>query len=163
MFMYKTVCVAVLLLPTFALAQAYNPAPLPFASPLIVAKGKLVNQTAPIPTTTIITPPQSGLFRLSVYATLTKSDSTSDSSWLFNVAWTDDSGVESTSYGEIEPLSTGGFAKLGSFIWSGVDHRYGATLTFEAAAGTSVSYYVHQQGNPDNSSYSLYYTLERLE
>jgi hypothetical protein len=72
--MHKTLCVAVLLLPTFALAQGGKSATPPFPSPLIVAKGKLVNQTAPIPTTTIFTPIQTGLYRLSVYATVTKTE-----------------------------------------------------------------------------------------
>jgi len=112
--------VAALLAGLLALTgRSSSAAPAPFTSPLIVAKGKLINQTTPIATTKIITAPQSGLFRLSVYATLAKSDPTSDSSWLFNVAWTDDSGVESTSYGEIEPLSTGGFSNPGSFTWKG--------------------------------------------
>jgi len=35
--------------------------------------------------------------------------------------------------------------------------------TLEAKAGTPVTYDVTLSGPPDNSIYSLYYTLERLE
>src|SRR5258706_4889680 len=72
MSMFKTLCVAVLLLSTFALTQARNSTVGP-VSPPIVARGKLLNQTAPIPTTTIFTPTQTGLYRLSVYGTVTTS------------------------------------------------------------------------------------------
>src|SRR5882757_9204647 len=99
MSMYKTLCLAVLLLPGFALAQAPKPATTPFSSPLIVAKGKLRNQSAPIPTTTIFTPTQDGLYRLSVYATVTKTDQSSQSYWFFNLGWTDD--AESVSLSEL--------------------------------------------------------------
>jgi hypothetical protein len=35
---------------------------------------------------------------------------------------------------------------------------------FEAKAGTPITYDVNQSGGPpDNSAYSLFYTLERLE
>src|ERR1700674_1202503 len=95
MSMYKTLCVAVLLLPTFALAQSGKPAT-PFTSPLIVAKAKLVNQTAAIPTTTIFTPTHSGLYRLSLYMTVSKIDPQSSTSRGFALAWTDDGGAETS-------------------------------------------------------------------
>src|SRR5258706_2567445 len=80
MSMFKSLCVAVLLLSTFALPQARNSTVGP-VSPPIVARGKLLNQTAPIPTTTIFTPTQTGLYRLSVYGTVTTS--TCSGSYLF--------------------------------------------------------------------------------
>jgi hypothetical protein len=56
--MYKALCVAALLVGLLALTgRSSSAAPAPFTSPVIVAKGKLVNQTAPISTTTIFTPP----------------------------------------------------------------------------------------------------------
>lgn len=94
--MYKTFALAVLLLSTSAFAQNAKPAPqpIPLTSPQIVAKGKLPNQTAPIPTTTIFTPTQTGLYRLSIYATLTKTDPNSQSVWQINTQWTDDAGAQ---------------------------------------------------------------------
>ncbi len=155
--MYKTLCVAVLLLPTFALTQARNPAAAP-VSPPIVAKGKLVNQTAPIPQTTIFTPIQSGLYRLSVYGTVT-TGTCGGSYWNVNPEWTDDSGLQSNTNQIIQ--SNG--SCLGSFILGYAGYATGATVTFEAKGGTAVTYSVTQQGPPDGSAYSLYYTLERLE
>jgi len=71
--MRKALCVTVLLLPTFVLSQQSNAArsaTTGLPSPMIVAKAKLKNQTATIPTTTIWTPMQDGLYRFSVYGTL---------------------------------------------------------------------------------------------
>ena len=159
--MYKTLCVAVLLFPTFALTQAHNPATPPFPSPLIVAKGKLLNQTAPIPTTTIITPTQSGLYRLSVYATVTADTCIgSNSIWVFSPEWTDDSGLLQVSAGGI--LQSNGDCP-GSFLLFNSGFSTGATITFEAKGGTAIAYNMAQQGPPNGSAYSLYYTLERLE
>ncbi len=39
----------------------------------------------------------------------------------------------------------------------------GISFPFEAKAGTPITYVVEQNPSPDNSAYSLYYTLERLE
>jgi hypothetical protein len=36
-------------------------------------------------------------------------------------------------------------------------------MTIEAKAGTPIAYSVYQQGSPDNSAYSLYYVVERIE
>ncbi len=160
--MYKTLCAAVLLFPTLVLAQSSKPAspPTPFPSPLIVAKGKLVNQTAPIPMTTIFTPNQTGLYRISVYVTLTKSDPSSQSFWNYYVQWTDDAGTEDGylfyEYGNL----TGQFYNAS---YSSGQPLGGISLPFEAQAGQPISYFATQNGPADNSAYSLYYTLERLE
>jgi len=156
--MYKTLCVALILVPTFALTQARNSAFTPI-SPPIVAKGKVLNQSAPIPTTTIFQPTQPGLYRLSVYATLTKVATGIPSSWTYNFYWTDDSGPQSAEQflygfgdvsGQFQQLAPVGPLPLG-----------GPTLVFEAKAGTPVNYSVN--GGNDGSAFSLYYTLERLE
>ena len=154
--MYKTLCVAVLLLPTFALTQARNAAVTP-VSPPIVAKGKLVNYTASVPLTTIFTPTQDGLYRLSVYAIVSKTDPNSISSWSYNPAWTDDSGSRSE-----DELLIGYGNSLGPFTYE-AQYGTGIAVPFEAKAGTPITYSVTQLGPPDNSVYSLYYTLERLE
>src|SRR5216684_8145793 len=97
MSMYKNLCIAVVLLAAFAFmsgSRSADASPVTSISPPIVARGKLVNQTAPIPTTTIFTPTQTGLYRLSVYATISKADPTSAGLWVFSPSWTDDGGNE---------------------------------------------------------------------
>jgi hypothetical protein len=161
--MYKSICVVVVMLAAFAFMSGSKPAgasaPISYASPQIVARGKLLNQNAPIPTTTILTPTQSGLYRLSVYGTVTTS-TCSGSYWSLNPEWTDDSGVLGSENGVLQ--SNGDC--LGPFV-SVVSYDYltGATVTFEAKGGTAITYSVSQIGSPDGSAYSLYYTLERLE
>lgn len=47
-------------------------------------------------------------------------------------------------------------------MWNDVGH-IGLTLFLEAKAGTNISFSVTQSGPPDESVYSLYWTLERLQ
>jgi hypothetical protein len=159
--MYKTLALAILLLPTLTVAQEAKPAaPIPLTQPQIVAKGKLPNQTAPIPTTTIFTPTQTGLYRLSIYATISKADPSSGSGWIYNLQYTDDSGPQ------ILYQFLWGYNNVpGQFtVYSQLFQDFaGPTITFEAKAGTPVSHSLTLSGPPDNSAYSLYYTLERLE
>jgi hypothetical protein len=151
--MYKALYVAVLLVPMFAVAQNTKGATTPpFASPLIVAKGKLVNQTAQIPLTTIFTPKQSGLFRLSAYLSVTQADPNSQAFWYFTPLWTDEGSTNGVTAFLVTVDSLLGTAGTG-----------GSSITFEAKAGTPIQYSVLQNGGPDNSAYLVYYTLERLE
>jgi hypothetical protein len=165
--MYKTLCVVVFLLPTFAFSQttkvtnASAPATT-FPSPQIVARAKLPHQTAAIPTTTMFTPIQDGLYRLSVYGTLLNTGTTG-LTWNFNLGWTDDAGAES-----IPGLVSGydfNFGAFGQFDgYSGNIAPIGGPATvFEAKAGQPITYSVTAQGDPDGTAYSLYFTLERLE
>lgn len=161
--MYKSLCIGVLLLAAFAFtsghkaADASPTAPTALTSPAIVAKGALPNQTATI-TTTLYTPTQTGLYRLTVYATITKADPNSQSYWYYNLAWTDDGGSESEGsivyQNVIAPRQ---------FIYEGLFTQGGAIVPFQAKAGTPITHSMLQGGPPDNSAYSLYYTLERLE
>ncbi len=162
--MYKTLCLALVLTTPLALAQdTKHAASSTESSPKIVAKGRLPGQTAPIPTTTIFIPKTDGLYRLSVYATLLSAPCTTGGNWNFNLAWTDDAGPQSLysllwgydcnyGYGQFWQLQSIGGVPLG-----------GPTTTFEAKTGTPITYSVTYQGDPDGTSYSLYYTLERLE
>lgn len=128
-----------------------------FSGPAIVAKGRFLNQTAPIPTTTIFTPSRSGLFRLSAYGMVTTADPTSGSQWLFNPGYTDDTGITVNEYAFILSCDN---HHVGQFC---LDNYGGGTLIFEAQAGTPVTITVMLDGQPDNSAYSLYYTVEHLE
>jgi hypothetical protein len=150
--MYKNLLIALLLV-AFAPVAAHSADP---TYPVIVAKRRLLNQTAPKPTTTIFTPAHDGVYRLSVYATITQADSSSRSSWsLGGIAWTDDAGPESLS----AHLYMGDPTHLGPFgpIPAGLSE------TIEAKAGTPITYSVNRYGPRDNSVYSLYYVLEQIE
>jgi len=158
--MKKALCVVGLLLGcalALSLGNASTP-PAVVASPVIVARGKLVNQTAPIPTTTIVTPAHDGVYRLSAYATITQADSSSQSYWIWNPTWTDDAG----------PANCNGQCYIGAGNTPGqfqlqLGLQLGVVMTIEAKAGTPIAYSVYQQGSPDNSAYSLYYVVERIE
>jgi hypothetical protein len=158
--MYKSACVVVVLLAAFAFkpGSMSDASPTTAIGPAIVARGKLLNQTAPIPTTTIFTPTQTGLYRLSVYATITTSDPISQSAWYFNYSWSDDAG----------PQVAGGIlfqsgASFGEFNNDTSTLDGGQVKAFEAKAGTPITYSMTQAGASDSSAFSLYYTVERLE
>jgi hypothetical protein len=158
--MYKALCVALFLLPTFALSQEGRPASGPasmITSPVIVAKGKAPHQTAAIPTTTLLTPAQDGLYRISAYATLTKVGIANSGSWTFSLWWTDDAGPQTEEF-----VLDGSFNLRGPFL---NDYNFygGAVRVFEAKAGSPITYNLAEDGVSDGSEYSLYYTLERLE
>jgi hypothetical protein len=162
--MYKNLSIAVLLV-AFGLVAARSTGTPPSAptSPEIVARGRLVNQTLPISAQTIFTPTQSGFYRLSVYATLTTRDSNSRSSWAYTFQWTDDAGAEIV--GDI--LSQSG-AGSGDFFDITQNSPGGAGIggtvrTFAVKGGTEVTQTMSQIGSPDNSAYSLYWVLERLQ
>ncbi len=157
--MYKTLFSAVLVVGLLSLTgRSSSAAPAPFTSPLIVAKGKLINQTAEIPTTAIFTPAQGGLYRLSVYATVVRVDPNGHSTWNYNFGWSDDAGPETEN-----GLLFGNGVQLGQFQYGSFSALGGTVFPFEAKAGMPITYSVTNTGSPDNSAYSLYYTLERLE
>jgi len=154
--MNKTLCIAVILLGMIAVSNSRSAgAPTGIHSPVVVAHGRLTNQTPPTDTTTIFTPAQTGLYRLSVYVTVTKP--VNGGEWNYILSWTDDAGAEETNnmlswYGGSTPSHA--FATPGLVDWPG------NTVTFEAVGGVPVTYWV--PGNADGSMYSLYYTVERL-
>ncbi len=160
--MYKAICVLAFLVASFALTSGSKIADASaggLPSPVIVARAKLANQTAPIPTTTIFTPTQDGLYRISAYATVAKADPNSQSAWSFGVQWTDDAGAGQLANGVL--FGIGNVSQ--AFIWENSFSLGGATVILEAKAGTPITYSMTQCCSPDNSAYSLYYTLERLE
>src|SRR5271169_4195856 len=96
--MYKTLCVAVLLLATFAFmsgSRAADASQTTLPSAVIVAKVALTNQTTTIPQTVIFTPLQSGLYRVSPYMALMTSPVTC--CWNFDFFWTDEGGTRKAS------------------------------------------------------------------
>jgi hypothetical protein len=168
--MYKSICAVALLLAAFAFASGSRSAdasPTTPSSPIIVARGKLLNQTAPIPTTTIVTPTQSGLYRLSIYMFLTVPNVNSCGFWRYMLSWSDSAGAEQygqfyANTGPVLSLS-GGQAPPGAWAYN----TYNApsqVVTFQAVAGSPITYsVVQEQCIGENGTYDLYYALERLE
>ena len=155
--MYKALCVAGLLLATFALTSGSKPAGASTSglqSPRIVSKGALLNQAAPLPMTGLFTPATTGLYRLSVYATMTTADTSSNSTYTYSLDWTDMWGDNQA------PILVGNDNFQGYF--NGRSQQTGV-LVFQAEAGTHVNYYVSQQGLPDSSVYAIFWTVERLQ
>lgn len=156
--MKKALCLIVLLLGgalvlTSAGSQNANPA----YSPVIIARGKLVNQTAPIAKTTILTPTVDSVYQLSIFAVLSRTDPNSQSIWTFGLAWTDDSGQDEGGYLWRQGAAAGQFSDDTNNTDGGI------VRTIEVKAGMPLTYAMNQQGPPDNSAYSLYYVVERLE
>jgi hypothetical protein len=158
--MYKVLCLVGLLLATFALTSGSKPADASASglpSPVILARVSLTNQTAVIPTTTIFTPAQSGVYRVSTYLAQTANLQTGLGTWYLEFNWTDEAGAEQAT-----PI----------FV---VDRQaapqaYGSTqagdlvnnFTFRAIAGQPVSYSVTDLGSGAAGTYELFIVLERL-
>jgi hypothetical protein len=163
--MYKSIFVVAVLLAAFAFlsgSRSADASQTVLPSPVIVAKGRLANQTAPIPTTTMITPTQNGLYRWSVYATIATADPNSNSNWDVNLFWTDDAAPQGVNSILVGPNKTATQFEQGNAY--GANAELGGPVTvFEAKAGQPITYSVTLYGPVDNSAYSLYYTLERLE
>ena len=160
--MYKALVISVVLLAALAFMSGSRPAdasPTIPISPVIVAKGSLPNQTAPIPTTTIFTPTQTGLYRLSVYAVVNRADINSNSFWCYSYQSADDAGPQ--QFGGQAYCGYGG--QLLPFVYQDLNPGSGIAQPFEAVAGQPITYNVIQFPAPDDSAYSLYYTLERLQ
>src|SRR5712691_4979537 len=154
MSMYKTIGIAVVLLAAFAFtsgSRSADASPTTPIGPAIVAHGKLPNQTAPIPTTTIFTPTQTGLYRLSVYATLLSVNPSVAPSWTLSLSWTDDAGPQSI----FSLLAPGSFNVTGQFLLlpAVATNPWGGPATvFEAKVGQAITYSVIQNCPPDNSA-----------
>jgi hypothetical protein len=162
--MFKTLCLVILLVGTVALTGRNLAATsaASFGSPQIVAQGRLVNQTAPF-SHTILTPTEDGLYRLSAYATITTADANSTSNWIYGFNWTDPTekvqnvGLLGANDYQLGQFTDYALWSTGNPITSG-----GVTRTFQVTKGTPITQTMSLSGPSDNSAYSLYYTLERL-
>jgi hypothetical protein len=158
--MHKAICVASFLLAALASTSAGAPVkatPISLPLPVIVARGKLLKQTASVPATTIFTPTQGGLYRLSMYSTVTVANPATNDNWYTYLFWTDDAGSEQT---DAVPLSWNS-GNSPPYAWgNGASDQPGLVLTFELAARTPLSFTVN--GVTDGSEFSLYYVVERL-
>jgi hypothetical protein len=157
--MYKSLCVAVLLLATLSFTSGSKPADASAAlrpSPVIVARMRFKGVTTSLPTTTIFTPEQDGLYRLSAYDVET-SPASDGSLWTFFFNWTDDAGAESGNSFALPANGTPPQAYGGTA--SGIP---GSVMVFQAKAGTPVTFFTLLSGGSDGGTYNLYLEVERL-
>ena len=161
-FMYKTLCIAVLLLATFAFTSGSKPADASatgLPSPVIVAKVVLTNQTEIIPTSTIVTVTKTGLFRVSAYMTaITQSQGTHVK--YLHLNWNDDAGPESLPYEFLVLDNSGAPPNAYGVTPDGINVVNNFTL--RAVAGTPISYSVSVDNNSPGGTYDLYIVVEHL-
>jgi len=160
--MYKPFYVSILLLAILVLASAskFNDSDAAQAAQHVL-RVDLTNQTVPIPQTTLFTPNEDGMYRISAYMVMTTSGYTPNAGWLFDLFWTDEAGVETRSsligvFDNAKPPS--------AYATNGNPGYYPTTspFIFRAVAGQPVSYDVSQYNPPANGSYALHMVIERL-
>ena len=145
----KAVALAVILLGMFAIGFATNEqASGAFLGPRVVAKTDVLNQTGQIPPTTLLTPPTSGMFRVSVYETMVAPGDGNS----VQLAWTDEAGGENanvgnTQYGSTYCVSAAGPPPCGTTLF--------------AVSGTPITYSTSTDSN--GGTYDLHIVVERLE
>ena len=154
--MNRTLAVSLLLLAALAIGFATNNStsapPGSFFGPRVVAKVSLTNQTAAIPTTTIFTPAQTGLYRVSVVTVMT-TPGTDGNLWNVMFNWTDDAGAEQTWLAQLFDYST----PPNDYPVNGYTQN---PWTFRANAGTPVQYWVYGAAS---GTYDLFLVVERLD
>lgn len=139
--------------------------------PGIIAQLVLKGQTAPIPTTTLLTPQSDGLFRISSYGVITVPNST-QGMWDVQLTWTDESGPEicggGQQGGDIPCVLLGMWTNLTPTRF-GVNYSIwyspNATAVVRLKAGTPLAFAVLADSNFPNVSgttYDLYFTVEQL-
>jgi hypothetical protein len=154
--MYKNLTILVLIA-TFALfaARSTGSAPPTIMTPIILKRVLKLNQTAPIPTTTLFTPTPGGLFRVSAYMTQT-SPGTGTGSWNLELYWTDDAGQE---YQEICFIGDKQVPSM-AYCQSPLGSVLPSPAVFSANVGTPVIYDV--TGDGQGGPYDLFIVAERL-
>jgi hypothetical protein len=163
--MYKNFTIAILLATFGLVAMRSTGSPSAGSTPpAVVAKVVLQNQTAAIPTTTVYTPTVGGLYRISAYMTTPIPNEQVGNYWTFNLAWTDEAGVESTPSGIV--TSNTGFVPPGAwgsyFGELGFTYVPGNVAIIQAVAGQPITYSVTSAVTSNEGIYSLYFTVERL-
>jgi hypothetical protein len=161
--MYKTLCVAAILVATIVFTSGNKPADastVGLPSPVIVAKISLTNQTQQIPTTTLFTPTTSGLYRVSIYFSMTKP--VTQLEWDTSLYFTDEAGAENMTGGASVARLNYSLNAIPPTAWATTTSGDPvAPVTFRAIAGTPVSYSV--SGPASGDTYELFLVAERLE
>jgi hypothetical protein len=118
-------------------------------SPKIVAHVDLINQTNTIPATALLTPPSSGLYRVSAYMDVT-SYTQSGSIWYLNIGWTDTAGHRSKQFAVQQTPNHNGPT------WAE------GTVVAGDVAGRPLNYSVTLDGE-DYAPFDLFITVEQLQ
>jgi hypothetical protein len=153
--MYKSICSVAILLATVAVIGD-KPAAFPAATPtypLVVAKLARMEQTQAIPTTTIFNVTETGLYRVTTYATQISGQSGAAANVVLN--YTDPAGAEEyygavMNGGNVPPFAYG-VSQAGDAVNS---------FSFIAVGGTQISFSV---GLAPPLAYDLAIVIERLE
>jgi hypothetical protein len=158
-----TVCLLVLLPASGPNSLGQNTA---ITYPHVVASVHLTNLTDPITTTTLFTPKQGGLYRISAYMTVPLPASSGDQ-WRFVLGWTDDAGVQSWTTTGVNALSVP--PQSSSTALLGTPGTTSGLTIFRPSANTPVTYQVCRYDNspceqgPDGSTYELFFVAEQLQ
>jgi hypothetical protein len=123
-------------------------------TPGIVAKIRLTGQTATIPSTTVFTPAQSGLFRATAYMSITV-PSGGGGVWAMSLYWTDDAGSETAYLAELGTTSAPPYSYATS-----EQGDPASSITFYAVSGVPVTCLI---GNGPGGTYDAFLVVERLE
>ena len=120
----------------------------------IIARVSLTGQTGAVPATTLFTPREDGLFRVSAYLVVTGTNNAQQGA-CFDLRWTDDSLTLSPSLGfsfPPTPVGPGNCGKIGA--------RAQATIVIRAKAHTPVSFLTNLFGPA--FPYDFFITAEKL-
>jgi hypothetical protein len=127
-------------------------------SPIIVARINRRNITKSIPTTTVFTPQDTGVFRVSSYLTIT-TPIAGEYIWILSLNWGDDAGLETTNLAYGFSTQTPPDAYFGNIM----ANENQAPFTFEAKAGQPVSLTLEGPPQYAGSVCALAIIIERLE
>lgn len=117
-------------------------------TPQIVATVSLTNQTAPISPTTLLTPTQSGTYRISAVMVITAANSGAGY-WTTNLGFAPDTGPATDSIAQVNSAQLGGGINL-------------YTAAFRSDAGQPITYSVIDHDGALGSTYELFLVLEKL-
>jgi len=131
----------------FAQTESKDPGQNP-CLPRVVARLNLVDKTSLIPAATLYTPPQDGIFRITVVSACTKA-SQGGGGWIFYVSWTSDIGL-------INPVEV---ASVPASPYIGTQFP----LTFTALQGTPITLSMSASKFTKGSHYNAYIIVEQLE
>jgi hypothetical protein len=145
-----TICVLGVVLASWAISFGQDSKETSVSYPKIVARVNLTGQTKPIATTTLFAPKKDGLFRFSGVMVVTV-PSNQAGTWTTTIGFAPDSGASTQDWLGANSAAVGG----------GADP---SALTVRSNAGIALTYSVTaSQGNPQGSTYELFFTVERLE
>jgi hypothetical protein len=156
--MFFLLALALYMIPTTAVAQQSGFKP---GVPVIVNETEFINQTAPLPATTIFTPTLAGTYRVSSYVEFTSLTSVQ---WevCASLQWTDDSVTQQVGYLS-SAESSGGVCGAISYTNPNRNISAWGSVIIHPQAGSAVNLTIEASfPAPGAPAYSVYITIERL-